>query len=39
MGWEDQGRQEHGWFGSGTGTKIDNESASSDGGMVGAGGL
>ena len=40
MSWEDQGRQEHGWFGSGTTAKIDKEAGgSADSGLFGAGGL
>ena len=33
MSWEDQGRQEHGWFGSGTAPTTDNESGSSAAGL------
>ncbi len=31
MSWEDQGRQQHGWFGSGKGEATNNDSAASDG--------
>jgi hypothetical protein len=38
MSWEDQGRQEHGWFGDGKAPEKP-EDASGGGGMFGAGGL
>ena len=31
MSWEDQGRQQHGWFGSGKGEATNNDGAASDG--------
>ncbi len=39
MSWEDQGRQEHGWFGSGTAPKTDQEGGSPGTGLFGTGGL
>ncbi len=39
MSWEDQGRQEHGWFGSGTAPKTDQQAGSSGAGLFGPGGL
>ena len=39
MSWQDQGRQEHGWFGSGAAPEADKEGGSPDAGLFEPGGL